>query len=188
MNTLFKRSYIVFFLSLFIISVICGVIYARLNIDISLVDKNFIENINLVNLESVLISIGIISLSILFSFFGIGIIMFLFYICYEWFITGFIITIFVSNYSFKGLFVGILFYLIYKAVLILFIYLFTILLSKNFKQILGKLIIKKDININLFLKNIKKIIIIFIIFILINLLLLLFNSFFSNIIFNIIAG
>ncbi len=186
MKKYLKNSNIIFFIIILLMALTCGSIYAKLNINNELLTNNFLETSNFITINSFLISIGIISLSILFSFIGVGVLLGLFYLIYQWFTLGFIITLLISKFGIEGLICGILYFIIYKLLISILLISIIIKLAKLFKNLICVYAYKNKINNSWFLSNIKKLIIIFIVFIIYSLILLVLNKLIMSLLISIL--
>lgn len=161
-----------FFLSIVLVIGIIAGIFLIYNIDESsreIVLNNINEwilSLKDVHINNILSHLLILSLFLVIASFFIGMPLFIFYIFYNGFSIGFIISSLTSIFGFKGLLFSLLYIIVTKLVFIFFAFFFVIFLIKIGERVFLKFIRKKDSvkeELNILFK--KSIVILFIILI-----------------------
>lgn len=138
-----KRRKIIAVFTLVLLSVLFGIfIYSKLESNhLAFIMQN-VENLNYMNFKVILFHILLLSLSFVFSFFAVGILFLLLYLCFEGIVIGFMCAYFVSIYHLKGIFYSLTYLLIYKVILLFLI----LILALKFLKLTKSLIryIKKE--------------------------------------------
>lgn len=161
---------VVFYITLLTFSLSLGIIYAFDILDPGLVGTDFLETFKIISINNLLIEVGVISISFLLSFIFVGDLVYFIYFLIKSFTVGFTICSFIKIYSFNGMLISLIYFILFLFIfLILFFLMYELIkLSKMFFTII---FFKTEININLFIKSIKKIIFIFMTFTIYNTLL-----------------
>lgn len=173
------KAVVVFYFTLISICFITGVSYCYSSVDNNLLGIDLIDSFKLISFNNLLVEVGIISISFLLSSIFIGNIIFIILIVVKSFSTGFIICSFVKVYSLSGLFVGLIYFLLFLLIhvllFILMVYMFnmTSICFKCFFQ-------KNDFLIDSTFILFKRIIIIFICYVFYNFVLFFTQDFILN--------
>ena len=110
--------------------------------------NDLIQNINSINLNNIVNHFIIIASLIILSFFVIGVPLELFFIFYNGFSIGFIISCLVSIFGIRGLLYSLIYIIVTKGVYLFILSIILVSLIKISKLIIDKYILKKGNNIN----------------------------------------
>ena len=162
---------------LIVASIIFGILtfYKLKSNSIEFINNNF-DKINYFSIKTIIFHLIILTLSFFLSFIGIGILILIFYLLYELFITGFMFSYFIYFYKAKGVLYNFAYFLIYKFILIFLIVILIFKYLKLFKTFF-KYIKKENVDITRTVAN-SQIINIFILFN--DIILILFGKFLLN--------
>lgn len=155
-TSLNKRLYVIIG-AIMVIGVIVGIIFV-LMLDESTKEiiflniNDMIQNISNTHINNIIIHLLILSTLLILSIFVIGAPLIIFFLFYNGFSIGFIISTITLIFGIKGLLFGLIYVIISKGIYILFLILFSNTLIKIVKNIIDKFINKgrgKDILIRL---------------------------------------
>ena len=136
MVTLIKYKRVII-ASLVILSILFGMyLFSKLsteNIDFLVTNINTVKYINF---KTIIFHLIILSLSLVFSFIGLGIIILLLYLLFEGIIIGFMLSLFINVYKFSGLITIGAYLIIFKAFIIFFCILLILKYIKLFKSMI----------------------------------------------------
>ena len=110
--------------------------------------NDFIQSLNNTNLNNIINHLAIISILIILSFFVIGIPLEMFFVFYNGFSIGFIISSLTSIFGIKGFLYSLIYIIITKGIYLFILSIILISLIKISKLIIDKYILKKGNNIN----------------------------------------
>lgn len=178
-----NKKYFLLVSMLLIVGLLCGIIYYFfLNKDTLELVANSFKNYNNFRYNSIFKDLIIMSLLFIFSIFIIGVPLSLFYLFYESFSLGFLISLFIINFKIKGLIYILIYIIINKLFVLILMILYIKRIINISRYIIGFIIYKKDDLIKNKLFNSLYTSIYYIIFVLIFNILLYFitPSIFSN--------
>lgn len=165
----------VFYLTLLSICILIGVVYSANVIDANVIGTDLLSSFKIINISSLLIEVGVITISFLLSFLIIGEIIFIIFFSSKAFSLGFIFYSFIKIYGIKGFLISISYFIIH---LFIFFLLFIMMLSLfKYLKIGFFRVFKSEFNNNVFVKNTKRVILIFLLYIMYNGILYLFQNF-----------
>ncbi len=102
MRTSNTKMIFLFFSILFIMCLVIGIVFAKANYEESIILHNYIFDFKQLNSGNLFINIGVFSSSLILSFLGIGIIVLIFYFCYQIFTLGFVTYLLLEIAGIKG--------------------------------------------------------------------------------------
>jgi hypothetical protein len=149
-RTSYKKKLYLIFIIIIILAFIFGLLYCKINFNddsydyISLL-QDFTDNLNCFHLNNLFMSIIILAISFLFSFFLIGDCILLVFIIYEFFSLGYISFLFFKIYFLKGILLSISYLIVYKTLLLFFSFLLLIVCFKISFLVYSKYILKKQV-------------------------------------------
>ena len=151
-TSLNKRLYLIFAI-VFIIGTIIGMAFIYFisedSKEIILMNINeLIQNVNEININNIINHLFAISVLIILAFFVIGIPFELFFIFYNGFSVGFIISSLTSIFGIRGFLYSLIYIFVTKGVYLFLLSIILISLIKISKLIIDKYILKKKNNIN----------------------------------------
>jgi len=147
----FKRNkkYLLFVLFILVIGIVLGMAYYFfIDEDIKLSIINTLNNNISFNNNFILKNLTIMSILLVLSFFIIGIPLSLFYLLYDSFSVGFLISMFFSIYKIKGLLYLFIYIILCKIPVLILMIIFIKKIIYIGKFIIGKIIYKKYYNYN----------------------------------------
>lgn len=180
MKTDYFRSYVVFFTTLFILTIIIGCMYANIHYDQIAIDSTFIQNFNIFDVNKFLIEVGILTISFILSSITIGVMTSLLYTLFKAFSLGIIISTLTNTYKFKGIIISII-YILVNLINIFAYVLLTYYIARLSMYILKKIFKKENININT-IRYLKKIATVFTIYLVYNIALMALEPFIHKLI------
>ncbi len=167
MWTSINKKYLIFLSIIFIIGIASGIIYLNIlngdakNIIMTSIN-NFLLNTQSIKINYLLIHLLIISFLIITSLLVIGLPISLFYLFYNGFLLGFIISCITTIKGFKGFLYSLIYIFITKGVYLFFLFLLVLFLTKLSLTILKKNNLKKERIFNLSKKSLICLIIVFV--------------------------
>lgn len=165
----------VFFLTLFALCFFTGVIYTSSFVESEYLGPDLINSFKIINLNSLILEVAVISISFLLSFFLIGVLLFIAFVGLKAFSLGLITYSFISTYGFSGMIISVI-HLLLNIVLILLLFMIFFHLLKLLKLFVNKNFLKKTNDSTYIIKLIKKCFYIFTFYLSYNIILYLSND------------
>ena len=163
-TSLIKKIYLLI-IAFLVIGVICGIIFLNIASEdakeiIFLNINNYILNMSNNHVNNILLHLIVLSSLVISSFFIIGIPISMFYLFYNGFSIGFIVSSFINIFGINGFIYGLIYVIITKGLFIILCSILTIYLIKISKLIIDKVVNKISIKDKIYYLLIKCIIII----------------------------
>lgn len=173
------KAVFLFYITLLFICFLIGYMYGFNNVFKINLGNDLIYSFKFVDFYNILLEVAIISISFLLSFIFIGNVLFILYLSFKFFSTGYITQAFISCYGLIGVFFSLIYFLIFLIfyILLFILFVYIIQLSKFF---LNSFIFKREFNQKNFLNLIYRISTIFVFFITYNFLIYFFQKYLIN--------
>ncbi len=140
-----NKKYLVFMVSIVLIGLIVGIIYYYIqssNVKNNII--NIISTYDSFKYNAIIKDLIIMSLLLISSFFIIGLPLSIFYIFYEGFSIGFLLSLFFASFKIKGVIYLLLFLLINKIIIFILMFFFIQKIINIARYMIGYIIYKKE--------------------------------------------
>lgn len=140
-----NKKYLVFMVSIVLIGLIVGIIYYYIqssNVKNNII--NIISTYDSFKYNAIIKDLIIMSLLLISSFFIIGLPLSLFYIFYEGFSIGFLLSLFFASFKIKGVIYLLLFLLFNKIIIFILMFFFIQKIINIARYMIGYIIYKKE--------------------------------------------